>query len=394
MLASSESSSVQIRLWVRGARIIPTVLLIVALAACGGSGSGPTPPCTSCPPASSSDYVYEANAGQVTIYEVDSTTGTVVSTPSPATGPMLPAGMIATSTDFIYLADFGGNDDAVYGYSVNTQTGALTAITGSPFTTGLTAPPEGLASDPLGKFLYVTQGNNNQIAGFTIGSNGALSPMAGSPFNTGDTYPSAIAVDAAGAFLYASNNQSPLGRVSGFSIAPTTGALTPVTGSPFTTAVNGGPTNLAVSPKASFLYVPLAGISTPLSSIFAYTFDSTGVLSQIPGTPFMVGSQPNTVIVDPSGKYLYSADFGGNDISAFTIDSSSGALTAISGSPFAASPNPDYLAINASSSLLFATSGTSTSIFAFTIDSSGALTAVAPLNGGGTPGGLAIIHKE
>jgi 6-phosphogluconolactonase (cycloisomerase 2 family) len=302
--------------------------------------------------------------------------------------------MVATSTDFIYVSDGEGTDDSVYGYSVNTQTGALTAITGSPFTTGLTAPPQGLASDPLGKFLYVTQANNNQIAGFTIGSNGALTPMAGSPFNTGDTYPSAIVVDSAGAFLYASNNQSVLGSISGFSIAPTSGTLTPVTGSPFTTLVNGGPTNLAVSPKSSFLYVPLAGTTSPLSSIFAYSFDSTGVLSQIPGTPFTVGTQPIAAIVDPSGKYLYSADFGGNDISAFTIDSSSGALTAISGSPFAASPNPDSLAINASSSLLFATSGTSTSIFAFTINSSGALTAVAPLNGGGTPGGLAIIHKE
>lgn len=368
--------------------------LILALGACGGSGSGPTPPCTSCTPGSTSDYVYEANANQVTIFEVDSTTGTVVSTPSPATGPLIPAGMVATSTDFIYVSDANGTDDSVYGYSANTQTGALTAITGSPFTAGLTAPPEGLASDPRGKFLYVTQANNNQIAGFTIGSNGALTPMAGSPFNTGDTYPSAIVVDAAGAFLYASNNQSVLGSVSGFSIDSSTGVLTPVTGSPFTTAVNGGPTNLAVSPKGSFLYVPLAGTTSPLSSIFAYSFDSTGVLSQIPGTPFTVGSQPIAAIVDPSGKYLYSADFGGNDISAFTIDGSSGALTAIGGSPFAASPNPDNLAINASSSLLFVTSGTSTSIFTFTINSSGALTAVAPLNGGGTPGGLAIIHKE
>ena len=49
--------------------------LILALGACGGSGSGPTPPCTSCTPGSTSDYVYEANANQVTIFEVDSTDG-------------------------------------------------------------------------------------------------------------------------------------------------------------------------------------------------------------------------------------------------------------------------------------------------------------------------------
>ena len=68
-----------------------TISMILALIACGGGGSNPNPPCTNCTPASS-DFVYEPNANQVTIFQVDSTSGTVTSTPSPATGPAIPGG--------------------------------------------------------------------------------------------------------------------------------------------------------------------------------------------------------------------------------------------------------------------------------------------------------------
>ena len=361
--------------------------LILGLAGCGSSGSGPTPPCTNCTPASS-DFVYEPNANQVSIFEVDSTSGTVTATPSPATGPAIPGGIIATFTNFIYVSDINGTDDAVYGYSVNTSTGVLTPVPGSPFTAGLTAPTQGLASDPAGKFLYVTQANNNQVAAFTIASSGALTPVSGSPYNTGDTYPIAAVVDSTGSFLYVSNNLSTLGTISIFSIDSSSGALTAV-GSPLPT-LQQGPANLAADPKGNYLYVPASGTDL----VLGYSSSSSGTLTVVPGSPFTVGAQPSAVLVDPSGKFVFSADFGGNDISAFTLGSSNGTLTPVSGSPFSAANGPISLAVNASSSLLFATTGTSTSILAFTINSSGALTSIAPLNGGGTSGGLAIVHAQ
>src|SRR5262249_44333261 len=56
------------------------------------------------------------------------------------------------------------------------------------------------------------------------------------------------------------------------------------------------------------------------------------------GSPFPAGSTPRSAAVDPSGKFLYVANFAfpapGN-VSGYTINSSSGALTAIPGSPFA-----------------------------------------------------------
>jgi 6-phosphogluconolactonase (cycloisomerase 2 family) len=44
----------------------------------------------------------------------------------------------------------------------------------------------GVAIDASNKFLYAPNGNDNTISGFSIDpSTGALTPIAGSPFRTG-----------------------------------------------------------------------------------------------------------------------------------------------------------------------------------------------------------------
>jgi DNA-binding beta-propeller fold protein YncE len=127
--------------------------------------------------------------------------------------------------------------------------------------------------------------------------------------------------------------------------------------------------------------------------VLGFSFDSSGALTPLSGSPFTVGSQPNSVTIDPSEKFLFSADFSG-DVSSFTIDPSTGALTAVAGSPFPVSENPFQVAVNASASLLIVSCANESTIPAFTIDSAGVLTAAAPLDGGGTSGGVAIVHKS
>ena len=51
-------------------------------------------------------------------------------------------------------------------------------------------------------------------------------------------------------------------------------------------------------------------------------------------------------------------------------------------------------AANASASLLIVSCANESTIPAFTIDGAGVLTAAAPLDGGGTSGGAAIVHKS
>src|SRR5882762_3665144 len=85
-----------------------------------------------------------------------------------------------------------------------------------------------------------------------------------------------------------------------------------------------------------FAYV----VNTGSSDISGYTIDATtGALTPVPGSPFPTGFSPEAVVVDPSGRFAYTPNlapgfvFNGS-ISAFTIDAAIGSLTNIVGSPF------------------------------------------------------------
>jgi len=338
---------------------------------------------------SSSDFVYQANANEVSIFEVDSNSGVVQATPNPVAGAQIPGGIVATSNNFLYVTEAEGTGGLVYAYGVNTSTGDLTPVMGSPFNTGIAQPAQEMPVDPAGEFLYITEPNINQVAAFAIGANGALTAVAGSPFDTNDTRPTAATIDSSGHYLYVSNQASSQGTISAFSIDGGTGALTPIAGSPFPTSANGAPAQLSIDPAGKHLYVPLSGGT----AVFGFSIDSTGALTPIAGSPFAVGSQPNSVIVDPAGKILYSADFQGSDVSVLSLDVSTGALTPVSGSPVAVANNPFQVSMNSSGTLLFVGLTAALNIAVFTVGDGGMLTAVAPLNGGQTSGGVVIIHK-
>ena len=83
---------------------------------------------------------------------------------------------------------FAGSPAGVSVYAVDSNTGVLGQILGSPFSGG--SQLGDLAVDHSGKFLYAL--NGNQIVGFAVGSGGALSPVSGSPFSTGGLQPSVL----------------------------------------------------------------------------------------------------------------------------------------------------------------------------------------------------------
>ena len=74
----------------------------------------------------------------------------------------------------------------VVGYSIDANTGALTALAGFPVTVG--ADAYSITIDPTDdRFLYVADDGAAHVSAFTLdASTGALTPMAGSPFPAGD----------------------------------------------------------------------------------------------------------------------------------------------------------------------------------------------------------------
>jgi 6-phosphogluconolactonase len=144
-----------------------------------------------------------------------------------------------------------------------------------------------------------------------------------------------VRVDPSGRYAYATNLNSD--NISAYSINSSTGALTPIAGSPFTfPTLVGQSTGLAVDPSGRFVYAT----DSNSNYVVAFSIDnSTGALTPISGSPFASGAGPWGAFFHPSGKVLYVTNNGEGTISAYAVDSTSGSLTPISGSPFVVSGN-------------------------------------------------------
>lgn len=293
------------------------------------------------------------------------------------------------ATSFAYVANFGSNN--VSGFTINPDTGALTAVPGSPFAAGPT--PTFVTVTPSGQFLYVanegaTPGTGSISAYVIDAATGTLVPVSGSPFPDG-SFPVVTAVDPSGQFLYVAHcasagcNIGGMGSVSAFTIDGATGALTPVAGSPF----SGGREVrwVTVHPSGQFLYT--ANFSG--RNVWGYAIDpTTGALTPLPGLPFPAGDGPISLAIDPSGQFAYVTNVLSSNISAYTIDSGSGALTAIDGSPFAAGgANPAGAVVNPTGQFAYWANQGSNTVAAASIDgTTGALTLIgSPVAAGERP---------
>jgi hypothetical protein len=76
------------------------------------------------------------------------------------------------------VANQGSNN--VSAFVIDAKTGALGAVSGSPFPTGGKGPSYLAAT---GTFVYVSELGTNDVAALAIGSNGALTAVSGSPFS-------------------------------------------------------------------------------------------------------------------------------------------------------------------------------------------------------------------
>src|SRR5713226_6341578 len=270
---------------------------------------------------------------------------------------------------FAYVANSNphGTTGDVSAYTIDSTTGALSPVSGSPFAAG--SAPTSIQVDPSNKFVYVANSFSFTISAYAIDSTtGALSAISGSPFSTG-AFPRAMAAHPSGKFLYVPNCGNAFctagGNVSAYTINSTTGALSPISGSPF--AAGSGPVSVAVAPPGTFAYVA----NQASNNVSAYTINSTtGALTLVGGSPFAAGSASTFVAVDPSGKFAYVPNFGANNVSAYTIDSTTGALSPISGSPFAAGTNPIWTAVDPSGKFAYAVNNASSSqnVSAYTIN--------------------------
>ena len=314
-------------------------------------------------------FAYVANNGSnnVSAYTIDDDIGTLVSiTGSPfATGSSPQKIITDPSGRFAYVANNGSNN--ISAYAINASLGSLTQVTGSPFAAGTS--PSSVAVDPGGRFAYVANSGSNNISAYAIGaSTGVLTEITGSPFTAGGipfSNPIDIVVDPSGRFAYLTNDSlvGDPGGIWAYTINPSTGALTTIAGSPFTTYLD-YPAAMAVVPSGKFVYVTNKSNNTDVVFVIDAT---TGALTPI-GSPLSEVPVPLAVTIDPSGRFVYVADYSSNVLDIYSVDPNTGILTEMG--YIGAVSGPFSVAVDASGTFVFAATYGTNDIHVYTGDPS------------------------
>jgi 6-phosphogluconolactonase (cycloisomerase 2 family) len=287
----------------------------------------------------SKKFLYVANSESNNIYTFsvagDGTLSLVTTTSDGGTTPW--EVLVDPSGQYLLVTNIGQSSD-VSVFAMDSTTGALTAVPGSPFPAN--ESPTEIVMPPAGNLVYVSNSSNQNgtVTAFTFDSStGALSQVAGSPFYSGRGA-SALAVDNSGQFLYVANtsainsNTNVIGNISAFNINPSTGVLAPISGSPFAPPIGSGPQTLVVVPNSQLLFATTPGSSY---SIWCFTINSlTGQLTVVNDSPFSQTAGGLFALVDTNGSYFYIGDAQSKGIAAYTFDSNTGQPTEVLNSPF------------------------------------------------------------
>ena len=361
-------------------------------------------------------FAYVANSSDATIsaYSFDPSTGatTPLGAATPVTGncsPCKPGSLQEIKVDpsgkYVYVVSQA--DDNVYGFSINPANGSLTALSTSPFGTGI--KPVSLAFDATGAFLYVLNvlgdaKGQDSISGFSLtAATGALTPLgtptpignghnpgqfvsvkvgnnnyiyvaltnansidlftinpgpvnAGSLSEVASAYPSdvgpfGLAVDPAGTVLYSANTA---GTISAFMISKADGSLTPFC-TPFPPCVsklqltNPVTSDIGIDPQGKYLFV--TEVASGKGYVDVWPIDSnsaTGLgAAAVTGSPFATGGiNPNAISFDSTGQWVFSGNDGSANFAEFSLNGATGVLAPVAGSPIAAGNNPDFIVID------------------------------------------------
>lgn len=298
----------------------------------------------------------------------------------------------AGTTSILYVTNSGSNN--VSGYSINATSGILAAIPGSPFSN--VSSPSAMAVSSNGFFAYVTNSSASNVTAFRVSTEGALLLVPPTPVNPNpvavDAAPSALAISSDTKHLYVANNGTD--TVTAFNIEAA-GALTLISqtaGNTNPTAVNGAdPASIAIPQSGKFLYAANSGSN----DVTAFSIGATGLLSRIApsganANPISTGGKvPKDVAISPNGSFLYVANSGSDNLTVFQIGAN-GLLTLVMPAGSNTNPvstggtTPNALMISLDGRFLYAANGGG-NVSVFTIGGDGLLTLVPSAAGNLNP---------
>lgn len=290
-------------------------------------------------------YVANNSSGNISAFTVDTLTGKLTTVPGSPFRAEMGMDSITTDPSATFLYAVTGDSTNLWAYSINSN-GSLTLLPNMP--AAIPAAANGSSAvvlDPAGKYLYVMMQSNlaSNIYGFVRDSNtGALTALSGFPKPL-DGFANKATFDPSGKFLLVAGTDvfGTAGGIDVFNVNSTNGALSLNAGSPV--QVGDDPSAITFDALGIYLYVT----NTADATISEFTFDGpAGTLSAISGSPISSGGKgsingPLGIAVSSTDEFVYVSN-ASNDISVFTINSTGngiGGLAPIAGSPFASGGN-------------------------------------------------------
>ncbi len=292
-------------------------------------------------------YAYVLNAGSddVSVFAVD-----------PTSGDLTPAGSIRTRSTASTFTVYGGprpaQPRAEFLYVLNAESGDVANFQVDPSSGDVTlsgpnvmtgSGPQSAAIDPRGRFLFVANGGGTDVAIFAISPGSGILIETPGRLNLGAT-PGGLAVDAAGAHLFVSLRET--GEVVAFAIDPGTGALSETDRA----SIGLDPRAVSVDPTGQYVYVANWG-SPP------HTYSALRVqdgLFQGPQVSENAPGRPGPLRFAPDGSRAYVALTGVRLLAAFDVDAADGTLTIDGAGATSTSAAPNVVEIHPDGLLAFA----------------------------------------
>jgi 6-phosphogluconolactonase len=314
---------------------------------------------------------------------------------------LLLAASAGAQNRFVYV-NTQTDPNIVTGYRINAN-GSLTQLAAAPFSTGgvggngnTSGPMNSMAIVPQGSaiYLYAANGNDPSVSIFTLDPQTGNLQLVGSPvLLNDDSGVYNMSASPNHQLLYVANQFS--SDIHAYAIAPGTGGLTEIAGSPF--AAGAEITGLQVTANGRFL----VAAANSVNAVEVFSIASSGAIAQIAGSPFPSSADAYSVVSNCAGNLVYDVGFGGPDIDALQM-ASDGSLTPVAGSPFSNGAPPESdggggndsfdLVLSPNNRFLFTTDSFSSDDSSLAIAHDGALFPVhsSPFNTGDWTGGVAV----
>ncbi len=277
-------------------------------------------------------YAYVTSSAGILIYKINPLTGALSASGDVANTGSSDAITISPAGSFAYISSsdpLDGSNGSITTYHIDSASGALIPA-GKPIDTG--SNPGNFMMNIAGTFAFLPV--ENSLLVYKVNpTTGALTPVSGSPFPAGDGHSFSM-VNPLGTMAYAVDKDNNI--VQSFSINPTIGTLRPIIGLATTESVHGF---ITINIAGTFAYGTQSADNDNGNTVSTYAINPTTGAFTPAGPPVATGgsgSAMGVVTVNPAGTFAYVANYGSNNVSAFSIDNKTGVLSPVAGSLFPA----------------------------------------------------------